>query len=236
MLAGCLPAARSPDEPPEEHVHHRPGGSGGVGIEEGGPELGLSLEVRLPTDEGHIPAIPPLRYLSRTSEVRLGIGWVWHPLPVDFAPIGTVRSSRTEPVDDDWDSVRSSIELDQDVVSPDATVGLGQFSHVEVVYLFDRVDSTTVERGSRHPRGNPDWPRVGILAQRARNRPNRIGLTCCRLVSVEGLVLHLRDLDAVDGTPVLDVKPWMEEFGPKGPVRQPAWSTELMDRYWSTSG
>ncbi len=150
--------------------------------------------------------------------------------------MGKVRSTRTDPVDDDWDSVSCTIELDPGVLGPDATAGLDQFSHVEVVYLFDRVDPTSVERGARHPRGNPDWPRVGILAQRAKNRPNRLGVSRCRLVSVEGLTLRLRDLDAIDGTPVLDVKPWMADFGPRGPVHQPAWSTELMARYWSASG
>jgi tRNA (Thr-GGU) A37 N-methylase len=89
-----------------------------------------------------------------------------------------------------------------------------------------------IERGARHPRGRKDWPKVGILAQRAKNRPNRIGITTCRLLSVSGLTLEVQGLDAIDGTPVLDIKPHMSGFNPRGEVSEPAWSLELMDRYW----
>ena len=73
---------------------------------------------------------------------------------------------------------------------------------------------------------------MGILAQRAKGRPNRIGVSVCELLAVDGLRLRVRGLDAVDGTPVLDVKPYMPAFGPRGPVRQPAWAEELMRDYW----
>jgi tRNA (adenine37-N6)-methyltransferase len=102
-----------------------------------------------------------------------------------------------------------------------------------VVYLFDRVDPERVERGARHPRGNAAWPKVGIFAQRAKDRPNRLGLTVCRLDRVEGLRVHVTGLDAVDGTPVLDLKPWVSELGPRGDVREPGWMAELMREYWS---
>ena len=143
------------------------------------------------------------------------------------------HATRAEAVDDDWDRVDSVIHLDLDVIGDDATLGLDSFSHVEVVYVFDRVDPDGVERGSRRPRGNPEWPQVGILAQRARNRPNRIGTTVCELLAVRsGGVVEVRGLDAIDGTPVLDLKPYMAEFGPRGDVLQPRWSTELMAGYW----
>lgn len=151
-----------------------------------------------------------------------------------MTPIGVVRNERTEAIDDDWDRVNSRIELDLSLLGTEATDGLRDFSHVEVVYVFDRVDPTTVVRGSRHPRGNPDWPQVGILAQRAKNRPNRIGTTVCELMAVRlGGVIEVRGLDAIDGTPVLDIKPYMAEFGPRGDVLQPAWSSELMAEYWT---
>ena len=110
--------------------------------------------------------------------------------------------------------------------------GLEDFSHLEVVFIFDRVDPDAVEWGSRHPRGNPAWPEVGILAQRAKDRPNRIGVSRCELVTVEGVDLVVRGLDAVAGTPVLDVKPWMSGFGPRNSVREPTWAVELMRGYW----
>jgi tRNA-Thr(GGU) m(6)t(6)A37 methyltransferase TsaA len=147
-------------------------------------------------------------------------------------PIGFVRSPRTAPIDDDWGGVESTIELDPDLLASTATAGLAEFSHVEVVYLFHLVRPEQVNTAARHPRGNPDWPRVGILAQRAKARPNRLGTTVCDLVASDGLVLTVRGLDAIDGTPVLDIKPYLAEFGPRGAVRQPAWSTELMRDYW----
>lgn len=151
-----------------------------------------------------------------------------------MTPIGVVRNERTEAIDDDWDRVNSRIELDLALLGADATAGLRDFSHVEVVYVFDRVDPDGVERGSRRPRGNPAWPETGILAQRAKNRPNRIGVTVCELMAVRlGGVIEVRGLDAIDGTPVLDVKPYMAEFGPRGDVLQPAWSSELMAGYWT---
>jgi tRNA (Thr-GGU) A37 N-methylase len=74
---------------------------------------------------------------------------------------------------------------------------------------------------------------VGILAQRGKNRPNRIGLTTCEIVGRNEASLRVRGLDAIDGTPVLDIKPVMREFLPRGEVRQPEWATELMRGYWA---
>ncbi|MBZ5574775.1 MAG: TrmO family methyltransferase, partial [Acidobacteriia bacterium] len=99
---------------------------------------------------------------------------------------------------------------------------------------FDQVAEDKIERRSRHPRGNPAWPKVGIFAQRGKNRPNRIGATICRLLSVEGLSIRVQGLDALEGTPVLDVKPVMQEFLPeRESVRQPRWVHELMAEYFA---
>lgn len=154
------------------------------------------------------------------------------PSAVMVTPIGWVSSPRTQPIDDGWDAIHSVIDLDCDDLADDATEGLADFSHIEVVYQFHGVQESAIERGARRPRGNPDWPRVGILAQRAKNRPNRLGVCCCRLLEVSGRRLSVRGLDAIDGTPVLDVKPYLAEFGPRGAVEQPPWSHELMQRYW----
>lgn len=152
--------------------------------------------------------------------------------PVAMRPIGVVRSTRAKPTDDFWDAETARIELDTDRFGPEALLGLDAFSHVEVVFVFDRVDEAGVETGARHPRGNPAWPSVGIFAQRGKNRPNRIGVTICRVLRVEGTVLHLAGLDAIEGTPVLDIKPWIAGFGPRGEVREPDWARELIQDYW----
>lgn len=151
---------------------------------------------------------------------------------MELAPIGTVRSTRTKVTDDDWDREESQVVLDSSAFSEEALYGLDSFSHVEVIYHFDQVPEARIETGARRPRNNPDWPPVGIFAQRGKNRPNRIGATVVRVVAVEGLTVTVAGLDAVDGTPVLDIKPWMTEFGPRGDVHQPSWSTELMIGYW----
>jgi tRNA (adenine37-N6)-methyltransferase len=152
--------------------------------------------------------------------------------PITLIPIGVVRSPRTEVVDDDWGGVLSTIEIDATRFTSDALVGLDAFSHVEVLFHLDRVEEGDVEHGARHPRGRTDWPRAGIFAQRAKWRPNRLGASICRVLAVEGLSLRVEGLDAIDGSPVLDVKPFMREFGPRGEVRQPEWASELMSRYW----
>ncbi len=152
---------------------------------------------------------------------------------VELRPIGWVSSPRAEPIDDDWDSITATIRLDGDRFGPDALRGLDGFSHLEVVYLVDRVGPDDVQTAARRPRGNPDWPEVGIFAQRAKARPNRIGVSVCRLVSVKGLTVTVEALDAIDGSPVFDIKPYRAEFGPRSEVRQPAWSHQLMAGYWS---
>jgi tRNA (adenine37-N6)-methyltransferase len=147
-------------------------------------------------------------------------------------PIGIVRSPVKTPLDDVWGDVVSVIELDDRIVGPDAAKGLEEYSHIDVVFHFHLLPAEEIETNLRRPRGRADWPEVGILAQRAKRRPNRLGVTTCRLISVDGLRLTVRDLDAIDGTPVLDVKPYLAEFAPKGEIRQPAWSHELMAGYF----
>jgi len=146
--------------------------------------------------------------------------------------VGHVRGGRADPIDDDWGRSRSTIELNPAVFGADALAGLAAFSHAEIVYLFDRVPPETIETGARHPRGREDWPRIGIFAQRGKNRPNRLGVTMCRILSVEGTLLRLEGLDAIDGTPVIDIKPVMREFLPRQEIRQPQWVAELMAAYW----
>ena len=147
-------------------------------------------------------------------------------------PVGHVRGGRTEPIDDQWGPVTATIELDATRFTSEVVAGLDAFSHVEVVYLFDQVDEASVQLGARHPRERADWPLVGMFAQRAKMRPNRLGVTVCELLSVGGLHVLVRGLDAIDGSPVIDLKPYMAEFGPRGPTHQPAWATELMASYW----
>lgn len=151
---------------------------------------------------------------------------------ITLRAIGHVVGGRKEPIDDDWDAIESTIRLDPVQFKADATASLGDFSHIEVVYHFDQVLDAEINSGARHPRGRKDWPLVGIFAQRGKGRPNRIGVTVCRLLFADGLTLRVKGLDAIDGTPVIDIKPVMKGFLPRGEIREPAWAKELMDGYW----
>ncbi len=146
-------------------------------------------------------------------------------------PVAVVRGGRVDAIDDDWGTVESTIVLDERFPA-EALAGLDAFSHVEVIFVFDQVDERKVNVGARHPRNNLEWPAVGIFAQRAKARPNRIGLTTCEVVGLDGRELRVRGLDAIDGSPVLDIKPYLREFAPRGDIRQPIWATELMAGYW----
>jgi tRNA-Thr(GGU) m(6)t(6)A37 methyltransferase TsaA len=150
---------------------------------------------------------------------------------IEMQPIGWVRGGRVDPVDDDWGGEVATIELDGRF-GPEALAGLSEFSHLDVVYQFHLVEEADVVSGARRPRGRTDWPEVGIFAQRGRVRPNRLGVTTCAIEGVDGTTVRVRGLDAVDGTPVLDLKPHMLGFAPRGEVREPPWATEIMAEYW----
>lgn len=147
------------------------------------------------------------------------------------APVAHVRSGRRDAVDDFWGGTECRIELAEGYAA-ESLSGLDDFSHLEVVYLFDRVDEASVETAARHPRNRDDWPLVGIFGQRGKRRPNRLGVSRCGLIRVDDRALVVEGLDAIEGTPILDIKPWMAEFGPRGAVRQPTWAGELMADYY----
>jgi tRNA (Thr-GGU) A37 N-methylase len=151
---------------------------------------------------------------------------------IALEPIAYVRGGRAEAIDDDWGASRATIELDPARFTAEALAGLADFSHLEVIFVFDRVPEDEIEYGARHPRGRPDWPLVGIFSQRGKGRPNRLGLCSCRIRRIDGLTIEVEGLDAIDGTPVVDLKPVMKGFLPRGEIKEPAWAAELMKDYW----
>jgi len=142
-------------------------------------------------------------------------------MKIELEPIAYVRGGRVEVRDDDWGEVLADIEMDGNRFTPEAIAGLDAFSHLVVVYYFHKVDPSTIELMARHPRGNPAWPKIGIFAQRVKNRPNLLGVSTCKILRVDGLKIHVQGLDAVDGTPVLDLKPHMTGYEPRGKIREP---------------
>ena len=152
-------------------------------------------------------------------------------MKIELVPVGFVRASRSEVVDDYWGEEESSITLTEEF-SAESLLGLSDFSHCEVLFFLSQVDPAKIVDGARHPRNNKEWPKVGVFAQRTKNRPNLIGSTICRVIRIDGKKLFVSELDAIDGTPVIDIKPVLREFLPRGEVKQPAWSQELMREYW----
>jgi tRNA-Thr(GGU) m(6)t(6)A37 methyltransferase TsaA len=152
---------------------------------------------------------------------------------MDFVvtPIGWVHSGRTDAANTDhWGEVVSTVLVDERFGDA-CLVGLDEFSHVEVLYVFDQTSEKHDYRPLVRPRGRADLPEVGVFSDRGPRRPNRIGVTRCAIISTAGRELVVRGLDAVVGTPVLDLKPVMREFSPPD-IRQPAWVGELMRDYF----
>ena len=149
----------------------------------------------------------------------------------EITPIGTVRNDRTDiQHSDNWGAVRSTIVVDERFGEA-CLQGLAEFSHVEVLFVFDRFPDGGDFREPRPYRGRADLPPMGVFAGRGPRRPNRIGVTCCRIESVDGRELTVVGLDAVAGTPVIDLKPVLTEFVPAD-VRQPEWVSSMMSEYF----
>jgi tRNA-Thr(GGU) m(6)t(6)A37 methyltransferase TsaA len=145
-------------------------------------------------------------------------------------PIGVVRSRVTEPVDLDWGKVESRVVLEPGLRA--GLRGLEQFSHVLVVAWLHGAAFDPARHLVRRPRGLAELPELGIFAQRAKDRPNPLGVTVVKLVSVEPDGITVRGLDAIDGTPVLDLKPHFPVFdSPAGATVAP-WVETLMRGYF----
>jgi len=145
--------------------------------------------------------------------------------------IGVVRSPVREPVDEGWGAVESRLELFPGHAG--GLTGLEGFSHALVVTLLHGARYDRERHLRRRPRGRADMPEIGIFAQRAKDRPNPIGVTAVAIVAVEPSALVVRGLDAIDGTPVLDVKPYVPDFDRVDEARVPAWMETLMRGYFT---
>jgi len=144
--------------------------------------------------------------------------------------IAVVHSPVSEPVDEGWGDIEARIVLEPAFRA--GLKGLGEFSHVLVVALLHGAAFDPARHLVRRPRGLADMPELGIFAQRAKDRPNPIGITVVPLVSVEDDGITVRGLDAIDGTPILDLKPYFPAFDSTGDTRVPAWVDRLMTGYF----
>lgn len=150
-------------------------------------------------------------------------------MPIEFSAIGTVHNSVNEQTDADWGSVVSGIVLDH-TFGPGLT-GLTDFSHVLIITYLDQASFQHEKHLIRRPQGRQDMPMIGIFSQRAKDRPNPIGVTACEIINIEENTLFVRGLDAVNGTPVLDIKPYYPVYDQKKALT-PAWVDVLMREYF----
>lgn len=154
-----------------------------------------------------------------------------HLPAITVKPIAYVSNSRKEVIDDNWGTITSQIELAAGI-PPEAFEGIEDFSHLEIIFYMNRVKDEKAIVQYRHPRNNTQLPKLGTYAQRNKNRPNKLGLTTVELLKREGNKLIVKNLDAIDGTPILDIKPIMQEFLPQGAIRQAEWTKEILKNYW----
>jgi tRNA-Thr(GGU) m(6)t(6)A37 methyltransferase TsaA len=121
-------------------------------------------------------------------------------------PIATVANEMTE-TPDDWDRVKSKLFFEKEFT--EGLFKLGHFRHIWVIFGFHKMRQTELKV---HPQHDPEKPLVGVFASRSPTRPNKLGLTLVELVSVRGNVVTVKGLDALDGSPVFDIKPYEEEI------------------------
>jgi tRNA-Thr(GGU) m(6)t(6)A37 methyltransferase TsaA len=130
-----------------------------------------------------------------------------------------------------WATVDSEIHLDPEYAA--GLQGLEGFSHVLVIFFLDRAQGFDAKTQLlRRPRGMEDMHEVGVFAQRTKYRPNPIGITAVKLLGIDGNVVRVRGLDALDGTPVLDIKPYMPPFDRVDHVEMPPWVGHVMEGYF----
>ncbi len=149
---------------------------------------------------------------------------------MNLEPIGVVKSPVKEPIDENWRQVIAEIHLN-DLLAP-GLKGLDRFSHIIVVFFMHQSSFAPATDLVRRPQERADMPEVGIFAQRAKHRPNPIGITVVELIEVRGSVLVVRGLDAINGTPVLDIKPYVPVFDSRPTAVVPMWIERLMQKYF----
>ena len=134
------------------------------------------------------------------------------PPAYQIVPIGVVRNTEAE------------VFIDIFPEYADGLLGLTQFSHIHVLYWFDRNDTPEQRCTLRvHPCGNEHNPLTGVFATHSPARPNLIALTRCKILSIAGRRIFIDAIDALDGSPVIDIKAYFPETDPETGVRFPDW-------------
>jgi len=142
--------------------------------------------------------------------------------PLTLTPIGTVVNGEHDIARGDWSRQRSDIQLRDGF--EDRLLGLEDYSHVIVIGWLDQVPEELRDRPTAYPAGDDSLPLQGALALRGGARPNPISVTVCELRAIEGATLTVQGLDLVDGTPILDVKPYIAFYDARPDATLPRWA------------
>ncbi len=150
-------------------------------------------------------------------------------MKIELEIIGAVFSPIKYPVDENWGRVISEIVLNEEYA--DGLSGLEDFSHALIIYFMHLATDKERVRLERRPQGRDDMPYIGIFSQRAKRRPNPIGVTAVEIIKRELNILTIKGLDAINGTPVLDIKPYYPHDRVEYP-NIPEWVYRLMRNYY----
>lgn len=149
---------------------------------------------------------------------------------IKLKPIGFVSSSVTEQTDENWGQITSRILLQPEYVG--ALSGLGYFSHAIIITYLHQAKYEKEKHLQRRPRGLETMPEVGIFSQRAKDRPNPLGVTAVKIINVEDGYIEVQGLDAINETPVLDIKPYYPQYDKIDSPKVPDWVNLLMEKYF----
>jgi tRNA-Thr(GGU) m(6)t(6)A37 methyltransferase TsaA len=144
---------------------------------------------------------------------------------IKLNPIGIVHNDIKQTGYRDCKDIVSEIEIDARWT--ELLDGIEEFSHIIVLFWMHKVSPDAEPPAKVHPRGRADLPLVGLFATRAPQRPNPIGITTVKLLKRRGNILTVQGLDAIDGTPVIDIKSYMIPRIARNEIRMPEWVAKL---------
>lgn len=141
--------------------------------------------------------------------------------PVEVRPIGVVRNGQHDRADG-WEQIRSDLIFRDDLI--EALDAIECYSHIIVTFYLHGVPEEERTSGRIHPRGDPQYPLQGVLATRSQRRPGGIGMTVVPLLRRRKNILRVEGLDAIEGTPILDIKPYIPHYDSVSDARIPDWA------------
>lgn len=140
----------------------------------------------------------------------------------EIRPIGYVINEIKKPRFGGWQDLISEIHLLPDF--SEGLEGIQDYSHLVILYWMDKVDKIKLKM---HPQGKDGVPTVGIFACRCPSRPNPIAVTTCQFIEIKERILKVKGLDAIDGTPIIDIKPYWPQYDVVVALKYPEWVNKL---------